>query len=232
MKIYRIIKTQSADTSFKEFIESEWLIDEKTFNAELIKSGLEMKNFGQIRKVEDMWFEYEDGTYTVIDIDSWISDLDISDALEFAGVEEDDIYISDLSSIREFKKYLGKVYHYTTEEAWDEIKKTGYLNPSHGTGINNRGAYGIFASIDPEEYALGTYGNICLEIDLLSFKQGEGLNSVEVDIEPEIKEEAAKQLVRHKLGLPFINYVTQDISPNTIIINERVPTKYIRVFGK
>jgi hypothetical protein len=128
--------------------------------------------------------------------------------------------------------YPDKVYHFTRSELWeDEIKPSGYLSPSRGSGINNRDAYGVFTTVDPEEYATGTYGDLCLEIDLERFMSEMNVDGeIDVLMEPEVLDHILKESVCYKLGVECSFDYPSDISGNTLVINSKIPLEYVRPF--
>lgn len=174
-----------------------------------------------------LYFEYDASGETF----SWIKDIlqwvyDNGDSL---GIDPAIIYNGHVeSTLKDVRENPGKVYHWTTEEKWEEIQQSGGMHGSSGTGINNRGAHGIFTSTDPEEYQLGTYGDICLEIDLDKFKQESGLKALNLDFEPEVEEYLMRDYIMSTLEIENRDDIPSDISPYTIIIGHNIPLKYIK----
>jgi predicted GNAT family acetyltransferase len=196
---------------------------------------------GKILKIWDskttVWLEYdqENGTADFIkDITQWIYDLSDSDFYRL-GVEEDKMYNGHVdSTLSDLRKEPCKVYHYTTDddpdEGWNAIQQDGKIVGSYGSGINNRGAYGIFTSVDPQEYALGTYGNVCLEIDLPRFKADAGLAELNLDFEPQVNDYLVRSYVVSVLELDNEVNIEDDggISPYTVIVNHVIPVQYLK----
>lgn len=187
-----------------------------------------------------VWFSFDEKTQTFDvmahsddDMCQKIYHLDDSEILEILGISEEDIYISGWEcTIRDAGENPGSVYHYTTEEAWEKIQKTGKMIGSYGTGLTNRGAHGIFCSVDPDVYADGTYGNICLEINLSEFKKDHNLPKLDLIPEPEILENELKNVLVHKLGLDNCEHESSsDMSGFTIIVQHQIPLKYIKEYG-
>lgn len=185
---------------------------------------------------DSVWITFDQGTYDVLatsgeDLKNVIeSSLSEDQKYELLSITEKDVYISGWEcTISELSEYPGTVYHYTTEDGWTDIQENGGLRPSFGTGINNRNAYGVFASISPETYADGSYGDICLAIDLAGFKIRYNRKPIDILPEPEILEAELNSALAHSLGLEdFESYVTSDMSPETVIINHYIPLKFVK----
>ena len=166
-----------------------------------------LKFFSDLLKVnhdgQDYWFEDDgDGDYELVkDIKQWIYDISESEALDILQLKEEDIYIAGIeSTLKELltiqwlcstglRKMHGKIF-----------KKHGVIKGSYGTGINNRSAYGLFTSVDPDEYSDGSYGNVCLEINLEAFHRDEG-ESLNLSAEPEMLERAIRETLADKMGV-------------------------------
>jgi hypothetical protein len=170
-------------------------------------------------------YDADNETFDLIrDIGQWMYDVDISDF-----IDPDTIYNAWVeSSLKDLRENPGKVYHYTTPEKFELIKGTGKIIGSYGTGINNRGAYGIFTSADPEEYAQGTYGDVCLELDLSAFKQAAALPQLNLDFEPEVLEYLGREYLSSVLGIESRDSLPSDMSPYTIIVNHVIPIQYVK----
>ena len=185
-----------------------------------------------------MWLEWDGDVANIWasdkdDVNSNLYRMSDSELLDLAGVQEDDIYLDGWECTwGDAKEHPGTVYHYTTEEKWEEIQKSGGLNTSYGTGLTNRNASGIFTSIDPETHADGTYGDVCLAIDLQKFKENNKLDKLDIAPEPEIIETALQNLVKYALDMgDSDNEASQDMSPYTMIVNHYIPIKYVSIIG-
>lgn len=186
-------------------------------------------------KKHSYWLKKEDDLYELIstsndDMEQDINNISMKEKLSTMGIDENDVYIGGWEcTIGDMKEYGGKVYHYTTEEKLQLIKKSRELRPSYGTGLTNRHANGIFASVSPETYANGSYGNVLLEIDLTEFKNKEGIEELRVEPEPDVLDNAVNEAFAHKLGFTnYNNYVSSDMSEETIIIGHSIPIRYIK----
>ena len=223
---------------WKEWVENEYPISKEDLTefVNVSKIPFEWKITGKILRIENIWLDYDEKSETFdflgnkeSDIIDWVSNQQDYTKLSYMGLEEDDLYISGWEcTIKDLSGYGGKVYHWTTEDAWEEIQKSGIMTPSSGTGLTNRFASGIFTSNDPEEYALGTYGNICLEIDLERFKNENNIPKLRLEPEPDILENSINSAMIHKLGIDYDFQDPSDMSTFTVIVGHKVPAKYIR----
>ena len=201
------------------------------------KYNLHGKSFfdGKIAKLWDtkkeMYLRYdiENKTADVIkNIEEWIYTIDNDTCIEL-GIDSDTIYNPWTEcNIKDLCENPGYVYHYTTDENWEEIKVDGKLIGSRGTGINNRYSHGIFASIDPETYANGTYGDICLELDLARFINYSGLTKLNLSFESDVTEYLIHTYIKDTLELENSDDVPSDISPYTIIVGHTIPMRFIK----
>ena len=182
-------------------------------------------------KKRSVWLEYdkENETFDVIkDIMDWLYS---NDAETVTNLNSDDIYSNYLeTTLKKFKENPSPVYHYTTEENWELIRQDGKLVGSSGTGINNRNAHGIFTSIDPEEYQDGTYGNICLELNLPAFKSKFKIPNLDIYYEPQVADHMIREYIAYELELGELldNYHSEGISPYTLIVGHTIPLEFIK----
>lgn len=171
-------------------------------------------------------FEY------IKDIKNWIYNLSDSEMEELLGHGVDTIYNGWIDgTLEDLKTHPGKLYHYTTEDKWEDIQQTGVLHGSSGTGLTNRFSHGIFTSVDSEEHASGTYGDVCLEIDMDAFKLANNLPKVDLEYEPDVEEYLLRDLIRSSLELADIEIQldsSSGMSPYTIIIGHNIPVKFIK----
>ncbi len=166
------------------------------------------------------------------DIDQWIYDLSDSDFFEL-GIDVNKLYNGHVeATLEDIRKNPGITYHWTTEEVLELIQRDGQMVGSRGTGINNRGAFGIFTTVNIEEYSNGTYGDIQLELNLSQFMKESGLPELNLDFEPEIEEYLLREYVRSSLKIESRDDVPSDISPYTLIVNHKIPIKYIKNITK
>lgn len=187
---------------------------------------------GKIIKLTDdkvslfLEFTQSSNTYDLIqDINQWVYD---------ATEDSVDITVDELwngwidGTLGKFKVSPSKVYHYTTPEKYELIKSSGKMIGSHGTGITNRYAFGIFTTVNIEEYQDETYGNICLELDLPRFKLDSNLQSLDLEYEPDISEYILREYIISKLELDENLTIPSDMSPYTLIVRHTIPIQYIR----
>ena len=199
------------------------LLHEVYFNGKIIKLYDNHKS---------IWLEKDGELYDAIsNIYEWVSDFNDRDCHKY-NINPDELYNPHAEcSISDFRKGPIAVYHYTTEEKWKGIQEYGGLKGSYGTGLSNRNEFGIFTSIDPEEYSDGTYGDICLKIDLATFKKESRKLEISADWEPDIYYNLLQEYLRHVLNLDEWDSSSVDgISPYTIIVKENIPLKYITVY--
>jgi len=180
-------------------------------------------------KKHNIYVEYDKDAETVSlikDIDQWIYDKGEASL----DIDPSKIYNPWIESTLEcLQENPGKVYHYTTEEKFEEIQKQGVVIGSGGTGLTNRYSRGIFTSTNSEEYALGTYGNICLELDLNRFMKESNLKKLNLDFEPDIMEYLIRTHIRSSLNRETgQDEMPSDMSPYTVIVEHSIPIKYVK----
>lgn len=129
----------------------------------------------------------------------------------------------------DFWKYPETLYHATDCDNIDGILKEG-LHSSRGSGISNRGVFGVFTSTEADGY-IDSYWDCKVAIDTRSMKR-DG-NSFVVEREPEIFDYILSQAISHRYG---INVEREPeggggMDYNTWIVNGNVPPKYISRVG-
>jgi hypothetical protein len=183
------------------------------------------------------WLRYDPNSeiYDIVaksdeSLENEIQSIDDHDKLTLMGLSEDDLYINGWEcSIRDVKEYGGTVYHYTTEERWEEIEESKELRTSYGTGLTNQGANGIFASMSPDTNADGIYGDVLLEIDLAAYKQRYKIDKLDVSPEPDVLDAAINMQFASALGIEnYEEQVSSDMSEDTIIVGHVIPLKFIK----
>ncbi len=185
---------------------------------------------------QEVWLE-KDGTYEIIgnsesDMDEWVERSDDYQKLQLMGLTENDFYISGWEcTIGDARQHPGTVYHYTTEDKWEEIQRDGYIYPESGTGLSNRHISGVFTCNTPETYADGTYGDVCLAIDLTQYMKDNNLPEVDVYPEPDVMDDAINSTLRYKLGIEHNQYISSDLSDTTVIVGHKIPVKNVEVYG-
>ncbi len=216
----------------------EYDLDIEELKKLIVKFGLDVEHYFEKRvaKLSDgkqsayLFNDKGDLTY-IKDIEQWVWDFNDWNA-DKLGIDPEDIYNGWVeSSLKDLKQNPGTVFHWTTEEKWELIQKAGGMHQSWGTGINNRSAHGIFTSVNPEEYALGSYGDTCLEIDLEAFKKSMGFRELNLEFEPEAMEYLLRDYIRSVLGMESRDDMGNDggISPYTVIVNHNMPLQFIKV---
>lgn len=125
------------------------------------------------------------------------------------------------------------LYHATKEENWKMIQKDEEISKKCETrGITNRSvSCAVFTTEKINELLSGTYGNVILEIDTILMKR-DGYTPT-VSREPDIEEEIQLNNLINRLGFhESVSISDSSISPNTVIIHDVVPLKYIKVAKK
>ena len=178
-------------------------------------------------------YNKENETFDYIrDISQWIYDLDDDKIKNLTGYSVDKIYNPYIGcTLEDLELNPGKLYHYTTQEKWESIQHSGELRGSHGTGLTNRYSHGIFTSTDPEEHASGTYGDVCLELDIDAFKNENTLSKVNLQYEPDIEDYLLRDLIRSNLELNHLEISIDSsggMSPYTIILGHNIRIKFIK----
>ncbi len=216
-----------------------------------IKNLIEKCNLVYTRKIDGRLSCLSDGKDEVYlektsddacDVWAWNRDEVISnvtrmhsdDMLDLLGIPEEDVWISGWEcSIKDAQEHPGTVFHYTTEEKWEDIQKDGGMHTSYGSALSNTNENGIFTSVDPEEYSMGQYGDVCLAIDLSSFMKDLGLSRLDIRPEPEVLESEVANLLYNKLGIDEKHEVSSSsgMSSLTMIVSHDVPLKYITEYG-
>jgi hypothetical protein len=206
----------------------------KKFNLRVEKKLKKILILSDNKKTEYLEYNSDEQSFDYIkDISEWVINLNENEMENLLGMDINSIYSGYIEcTLNEMMKNPGKVYHYTNEDSFEEIKESGLIKGSYGTGLANRYITGIFTSVNPEEYADGTYGNICLELDLDSFKKENNLSKIDLSYEPEVSDFLLKEQIVSSLELE--NEINVDIdsssgiSPYTIIVHENIPLKYIK----
>jgi len=167
-----------------------------------------------------------------IDNKTYIIDdaLTMKDAVEWVWSLYDrylDDYIDYKDFNQEFWKNPDYVYHATTPESWQVIKKEGLLKKDRSRGINNRSTgSAIFTSYDIEE--INSYGNIVIEINTPLMKSEGYMPTVSKEIP--IVEYEKREALAHLIGLEdFSSDIEHGISPSTVIFYDNIPVKYLRL---
>lgn len=231
MRIYRIAQSTDTLAEYLEF-ESEFM-DKQTLVSIIQRLKLVTEDYGFAIKVieggKDYWFVFDqsDSMYNLTDIYEWIESTDEEELLTLLGLEYGDIYIGDAGYLKDIRENPGTAYHYTSEDGWSSIQSDGFIKQSHGTGLNNRGEFGLFVSMNPEEYADGTYGNVLLTIDLEKFKTESGIPSLNINIEPPVMDSIIRDSMSHKLGIERRTEYPTDYSINTLIVRHNIPLRYV-----
>ena len=164
----------------------------------------------------------------------------IVDNFEFPSLKEAQDYIANLSDMEVYSLvgHLQKnitindlpeiVYHATTSDRLDKIKKKGLEARCETRGISNRSAgCGVFTSINPE--TINSYGDTIIEINVEKMRQ-DGFN-IEVEEEEPLQDEELKEIFASKLEVNYIpdEFYSDALSYDTIIFKGNIPPKYLNI---
>lgn len=247
-RLYSLI-IESNSTSFQEYDNWVDFIDDESdiFNIEELGQFVDHFQLSVRRFMDNyyiqisdqsntIWFEYDNDVYSKIadsddDMKYTIQRMADHDKIHIMKISEDDIYISGWeSTIGDMCRNGNTVYHYTTKEGLKKIRDSGEIRPSWGSGLSNRGTKGIFTSVSPETYADGTYGDIMVEIDLTAYMKDYKLPRLDLQPEPDVMEASINGIFMYRLGFEdYDEYVSSDMSPETVIVGEVIPVKYIKI---
>jgi len=215
------------EDELENFVEFFQLAKSSYFNDNIISLTEEKTTLWLKKNSSDDTFEFLARNSS--DLVDEIQRMSDDEKLEIMGIEEKDLYIDGWeTTIGELCSYGGPVYHYTTEENWKAIRRDREIYGSCGTGLTNRSCTGVFTSVSPETYATGTYGDVLLEIDLTKFKNEKGIQSLNLQPEPDVLESAINSSFLHSLNIEDSSYIPEDMSPETVIVGHSIPLKYIK----
>jgi hypothetical protein len=236
----------SNPVDYKEIIE-EYLDNEDYIDISLIEYLEENYNLEVTEIIENFIYQIDEYYYFleqdndyyekwchIDNVEEKIDVMDDTQILNILGKEEEEIYINGWEcTTNDLQVNPPIVYHYTTEENWEEIKESGELEGYSGTSLGNRSIIGIFTSLDPEEYSTGSYGDVCLKIDLPRFKKDFNLKKLNLYPEPEIFEKDVKNSL--KSYFPNMGHTSLDsssgVSDLTVIVGESIPINYIEEYN-
>ena len=173
----------------------------------------------------------EDEEDNGIDIDRLhYNDSYLDDVAENMG------YNMDFNKMFWSNKYVPSLFHCTTKDKYELIKKDGVLKRRSDTrGINNRSVgSAIFTTMEEEEvgYLTQYYGDIVLRINTAQMKS-DGFTP-HVEKEPEVDHADKISFVLNKLGrntepASFIDS-SGGISEYTVIVYDNIPIKYLSLY--
>lgn len=172
-----------------------------------------------------------DDTYTYVEnLPDYVEQLSNDEIEGLIGYGVDSVYNGAVeTTLKEMEEHPGTVYHYTTDEGWEEIQEAGFLRTGRGSGMNNRHVFGVFTSISPETYADGSYGDICLAIDLTQMMKDLNLPKLSLSFEPEIEDYMMQDAICSMLGIDNRFEHGSDVSQETVIVHHQIPVKFITV---
>ena len=128
---------------------------------------------------------------------------------------------------RDFWDSPQTLYHATRNESVEGIKETG-LNTSRGSGINNRGANGVFTVSNIELLQDGSYGPNIFEIDTSTMKK-DGYKPF-VSMEPDVLEGEVRGEVANLIGDDRYSPESYDGQwQETVIVGGKIGPKYLKL---
>lgn len=228
--------------SWLEYLEDEGLLEASALDEFVATHNLsrnypvrDNKNVIVLSDGKDTAYLISDGEdYEYIDdIEDWAQNLTENEFTRIFKFTVEDLYNPYLEgTLKDCQEFPPTVYHYTTEEKWDEIQESGVLNTTYGTGITNRNSRGVFCSVDWETNQLGSYGDVCLAIDLAKLKDVLKLSELNLSYEPEVEEYLLADFISSVMDLNIYNEISSSggMSLDTIIVNHRIPISCVSVF--
>jgi len=190
--------------------------------------------------IPHLWDDAEGLLCIEKDFEKYIADdlnyIEFVPVCDWFGDLDDSVfnYVEDFSENfnADFWKHTGSVYHATDEENIESIMEEG-LNPRCKTrGTQNRHiCSAVFTSTESEEIH-GIYGDILLEINIKQMYEDNLIHPIER--EPGFEIQDAYRRLAWKLDIEndescYDYYISQDLSPNTIIIYGSIPPKYLNI---
>lgn len=119
------------------------------------------------------------------------------------------------------------LYHATTEDHVDDILEHGLECRDETRGLSNRGVgSAVFTTSSFEETERGSYGDYVFKIDTKAMK-ADGYCPY-VSMEPQVVAYELRMALAHHIGAEdYVADESNDISPDTVIIQGDVPAKYL-----
>jgi hypothetical protein len=148
----------------------------------------------------------------------WIENLDTYGKL--------DDYIKPIDHNTDFWSDPGLVYHGTTEENWEIIKKRG-LEPRYETrGLSNRNIGPSVFTSPQAEIAENSY-EVVIEINAEQMKRNGYMPFV--GREEPIEEAELKEAIASRLGIEdYYSEYEQGLDAETVIFYGKIPAKYLK----
>jgi hypothetical protein len=166
-------------------------------------------------------------------IEGFLDEVDLDDI-----VPEASLHTSFFGFTAETKEH---VFHRTTEDALESILEDGSIGAMNASrGLSNRGTgAAIFASA--EDDAMGTYGDISIEINLDTLRDDNP--DLDVQLEEPLVEVFQKQAAAHVLeresGIDLTGITESELSElssegiteDTLVIYGAIPIEYTKIYG-
>lgn len=160
----------------------------------------------------------EDGSYH--ELNEWINSV----YDPFGYIEQKDFNKEFWSEV----DYNYVLYHGTSEENIENIKKNGLITGNETRGIANRGTgSAIFLTSNKEVAESYTYPDGKILTILVGKMKKDGYMP-NVSLEEPIEEKIAYEALAHKIGLNNFNYeIESGIDETTVIFYDNIPKEYI-----
>lgn len=135
-------------------------------------------------------------------------------------------YINPIDHNAEFWSSPGIVYHGTTEENWNVIKRKGLEPRDETRGLSNRNiGPSVFTSSEIETAAYRY--DVVIEINAQQMKKDGYMPHV--GIEEPIQEAEQKEAIAWRLGIKdYYSEYEDGLDPGTFIFYGKIPKKYLR----
>ena len=183
-------------------------------------------NDGETEAIVDgkWWFDVDAQYPRTDDVGSWVYSVDEFDTSW--GVVMPDFNAA-------FWERPSTLWHATPDENVQNILKNGLGRRNDTRGLTNRSVgAAVFTTTEPEELAMGSYGDNHFEIDCAAMK-ADGLTPT-VTQEPEVEEYEFRKALLYKVGAEDAADRLEhgrDMAPHTVIVHGDIPPKYLKLDG-
>ena len=162
-----------------------------------------------------------DAYFYVQEADEWIMQVDLDELFPDADMQFHDDFWSSPATL----------YHATTPDRARKIDREGLRLMDESRGISNRGTgAAIFTTSDLEEASMGSYGEVIFAINTQAMTK-RGLTPFVAEETPCQRYEQLRYLA-YLLDLDMEFDIESGISPETVIVFEAIPARYLsRVQG-
>lgn len=172
--------------------------------------------------------EHDDRFVVEQEPDGKLSSMEAGDFLDAISFSPDRVweYISEPDFNRDFWEHPIRLYHGTSKEAWEWIRRgEGLQTMSESRGIGNRSTgAAVFTHPDPE-YVI-EYGEVLIEIDTAAMKR-DGFEPRVAREEGKDEEDATEALARLIGVEDFVAEGDSSLHPDTVVVFASIPTRYL-----